>query len=308
MIRTKFIILVIVYASITFLCGCINYTSTSEKVVETTGLDVGITDKKTERQSVSISGYVDFRSEKRPLQKKENIVEVKEDSLKGKKLNENNLYTSTSNERYHHLIQYIGYEVLYNSSTKIPVWVKYELTSEEVDGVYSRKGKDFRQDLNKNVAQADYSDYRGSGWSRGHMAPAADFKWNNEAMWETFYYTNCCPQNSSLNSGQWNTLEQKVRDWAKRYGCVIVITGPIIGNNEYGTIGSNKVTVPDAFYKAVSNGQQAIAFVMYNRSKNENLQKCAISIDSLEELIQIDLFTELDDEIEAQYSLKYWRL
>lgn len=312
MTKTKFIIWVIIYASITFLYGCINYTSTNENVVETSGLDVGIKDTKTERQSVSISGYVDFRSGEKPLQKNENIIEVKEDSLKSKKLNENNLYTAVSNDRNHHLIQYIGYEVLFNSLTKIPVWVKYELTSEEVDGVYSRKGKDFRQDLNINVAQADYSDYRGSGWSRGHMAPAGDFKWSNKAMWDTFYYTNCCPQNESLNSGKWNNLEQKVRSWAKHFGSVMIITGPIVGKNIHGSIGHNKVVIPDAFFKAIRTDEQAIAFVMLNQSKNKNIRDCVMSIDALEELTKLDLFSDVEDEIEnemeSSYRLIYWGL
>lgn len=210
------------------------------------------------------------------------------------------------------LIEYRGYSTSYNSETKIPIWVKYELTASETDGPYSRKGKDFRQDLSVNYPQADDNDYKGSGWSRGHMAPSGDFKWDNDAMWDTFYYTNCCPQNSSLNSGQWNNLEQKVRNWAKKFGSITVVTGPIIGDNKYGTIGHNKIVVPNAFFKAILASEQAIAFVMYNQSKNEKIPKCAMSIDSLEELVKLDFFSELDDdienEIESTFILEYWNL
>lgn len=211
-----------------------------------------------------------------------------------------------------HKIVYEGYEVLYNSAYKIPVWVKYELTSSETVGEYSRKGKNFRQDLSLKVPQADNDDYRNSGWSRGHMAPAGDFRWSDAAMSETFYFTNCCPQNQSLNAGQWSTLEQKVRDWAKRFGSVTVVTGPLVGENINGTIGHNEVLVPDAFFKAVLAGEQSIAFVMYNCSVNENMQKCAMSVDSLEALSGLDFFAELEDSlenrIEASYTLKYWGL
>ena len=210
------------------------------------------------------------------------------------------------------LIRYEGYTVSYNEKYLIPNWVSYELTSTETNGPYSRKGFNFRQDPSAKVKQAEDYDYRNSGWSRGHMAPAGDFKWSCNAMIETFYFTNCCPQNQSLNGGQWSTLEKKVRNWATKYGKINVVTGPLVFDNQYGTIGKNKIVVPDAFFKAVLAGEQSIAFVMYNRAENENMQKCAMSVDKLEELSGIDFFSELDDEIEnkveATYSLKYWNL
>ena len=92
------------------------------------------------------------------------------------------------------IIEYEGFTVSYNSQWRIPNWVAYELTAEETDGPYSRKGKDFMADPTTSVLQADAYDYKGSGWSRGHMAPAADFKWSDKAMTESFYYTNICPQ------------------------------------------------------------------------------------------------------------------
>lgn len=210
------------------------------------------------------------------------------------------------------LIRYEGYTASYNDRLLIPNWVSYELTAEETDGPYSRSGKSFRQDGDIRARQADSDDYRNSGWSRGHMAPAGDFKWSDEAMWETFYFTNCCPQDQSLNAGQWNTLEQKVRSWARKYGSVTVVTGPIVGKNSNRTIGRNKVAVPDAFFKAVLGGDQAIAFVMYNHNNNENMQRCAMSVDSLEEITGFDFFSDLDDKhekrIEASYTLKHWGL
>ena len=210
------------------------------------------------------------------------------------------------------VIDYFGYSVSYNKERKIPNWVSYELLASETDGPYSRQGKNFRQDSSLNLPQAEDYDYRNSGWSRGHMAPAGDFKWSDEAMWETFYYTNCCPQNQSLNAGQWNTLEKKVRDWAIIFGSVKVVTGPLVWENSYGTIGKNNVVVPDAFFKAVLAGEQSIAFVMYNKPENENMQKCAMSVDQLEEISGIDFFAELDDNLESQveatYNLRYWGL
>lgn len=219
---------------------------------------------------------------------------------------------STSESTNLHKIEYMGYKVLYNAEYRIPQWVEYKLTASEVDGPYSRKGKDFRVDSNVNLPQADDYDYKKSGWSRGHMAPSGDFKWNNEAMWDTFYYTNCCPQDKSLNEGRWKKLEEKVRGWAKKFGYVDVVTGPIVGKNVYGTLGKNKVVIPDAFFKAILSHDEAIGFVMYNHNANENLQKCAMSVDELEDITGYDFFSEMDDEdenrIESSYKLKYWGL
>lgn len=214
------------------------------------------------------------------------------------------------------IIEYRGYTVSYNSDNRIPNWVSYELTADETDGPYSRKGKDFQVDISANVPQADAYDYRGSGWSRGHMAPAGDFKWDDQAMWETFYYTNCCPQDVKLNNGSWNVLENKVRSWARQFGCVSIITGPIVGKNNGGRIGSHGVVVPDAFFKALltsaSGGFQGIAFVMQNESQSQSLSESYMSINDLERITGFDFFSSLPDtveeEVESKVDLAFWRI
>lgn len=215
-----------------------------------------------------------------------------------------------------YLVEYKGYVASYDMTTKTPEWVAYELTREETEGPAIREGKFFRPDDRVLLPQPDDYDYRGSGWTRGHLAPAADFRWSDEAMWETFHFTNCCPQDEDLNNGMWNTLEKKCRTWARRHGKIYIVTGPVIGTNRYGTIGDSNVVVPDAFFKAImmqDKGQwHSIAFVMENRPYNENMQKCAMTVDELEELTGFDFFAAMDDEVEAEAesrkSLKTWRL
>ena len=166
------------------------------------------------------------------------------------------------------------------------------------------------------MPQPDDYDYRGSGWTRGHLAPAADFRWSDDAMWDTFHFTNCCPQDKDLNEGMWNTLEKKCRTWARRFGNVYIVTGPIVGKNRYGTIGDSNVVVPDAFFKAImvndGNRWQTIAFVMNNSRHNDNMQNCAMSVDELEEMTGFDFFAALDDvseaEAERNYKLSFWKL
>ena len=76
-------------------------------------------------------------------------------------------------------------------------------------------------------------DYKGSGWSRGHMCPAGDNKWNRDAMYETFLYSNVCPQHPRLNSGDWNEIEMACRRWAEKYGDVYIVCGPVFLRQEH---------------------------------------------------------------------------
>ena len=214
------------------------------------------------------------------------------------------------------IIDYSGYTVSYDEASRLPVWVAYELTSEETDGPVNRGGRNFRPDEGINKVQADQFDYRGSGWSRGHMAPAGDFKWDDSAMSDTFYYTNCCPQDETLNNGSWQTLEKKVRSIARLYNKVYVVTGPIIGENQYGRIGFHNVVVPDAFYKALLIQENAsfhgIGFVMNNNSSPQYLKDCYMSINKLEDISRLDFFPDLNDSIEETVEdivdLSIWKI
>lgn len=215
-----------------------------------------------------------------------------------------------------YLVEYIGYISSYNMLLKTPEWVAYELTSEEMKGPAQRSGKYFTADDSVLLPQPDDDDYRGSGWTRGHLAPAADFRWSDEAMQETFLFTNCCPQDEELNGGLWNSLEMKCRNLAKRYGNIYIVTGPITGKNTYGTIGDSRVVVPDAFFKAllVNTGSEwhSAAFIMQNNGSDRSLKKCSLTVDELEELIDLDLFPALKDTIENAVERRlihsFWKL
>ena len=204
------------------------------------------------------------------------------------------------------IVQHGAFVSSYNTETLIPDWVAYELTAEETGGRETREGMEFRMDPSlRGVTQAMREDYSGSGWTKGHLMPAADAAFSNSTMTETFYFTNICPQDETLNAGDWQYLEKRVRQWANRYGSVWVVTGPIVGDNQYGTIGDRDVVVPDAFYKALlirkKNGSySAIAFVMDNDDDRYYLRDCYMCVNDLESLTGFDFFPALDDKIEEK--------
>lgn len=210
------------------------------------------------------------------------------------------------------ILQYTGHALSYNSNTRLPNWVAYELTREEMQGTNPREDN-FARDPKARGPQADRDDYRNSGWDRGHMASAGDMKWDTKAMDDTYYFTNICPQNHELNTGDWRILEEKCRYWAKKYGSVYIVCGPIITDNVHGRLGANKVVIPDKFFKVLltkKNGEwQGTGFIFHNPPKRDSrisgkppvnlpLQSYLVTIDEVEEATGLDFFHLLPDSVE----------
>ena len=211
------------------------------------------------------------------------------------------------------IIKHLGYTVSYNNDTRNPNWVGSELTAEEVHGTVGR-GNGFCCDPMVRGPQANDSDYRNSGWDRGHLAPAADMKWSKQAMDESFYLSNVSPQNKNLNRGVWKKLEEHCRDKAELYGRLVIITGPVFNGDGQETIGENMVKVPDAFFKVMYsdyNGKaRAIGFIFENKAGKKKLKEYARSIDEIEDMLQLDFFAALPDDVEEEmeksFSAPFW--
>ena len=104
--------------------------------------------------------------------------------------------------------QYTGFSLSFNKVWHVPNYVAWELTADETYGETPRKSI-FKPD-NDIPGTPLLDDYRKSGFDRGHMAPAADMKWSADAMDDSHYLTNICPQDHSINGGCWSTLENNV--------------------------------------------------------------------------------------------------
>ena len=209
---------------------------------------------------------------------------------------------SMPNGQQGQVIQRTGYTLAYDKKTKTPQWVAWELTKEETKGNHERTDK-FLPDPNVKGAKVVTTDYTGSGYDRGHMAPAGDMKWSKKAMEESFYMSNICPQIHHLNTGDWNELEANTRKWARRYGSVYVTCGPIYnGSRRTQYIGKNRVKVPDAFFKVIliqsPKKTCALGFFFENEAGQRPLNEYLVSIDYLEQTTGIDFFPSLPDELE----------
>ena len=126
------------------------------------------------------------------------------------------------------------------------------------------------------------SDYRKSGYDRGHLTPIANFRFDYLSMQQTNYYTNICPQKPRFNRGIWKKLENKVRKWVLEYDTLYIVSGPIFSDTNK-TIGNN-LTIPNKFFKTINffsakKGVDRICSLIlfsssFSQSKIETLKPC----------------------------------
>lgn len=187
------------------------------------------------------------------------------------------------------VLNYQAIRVNFNPSLRIPNCVAYELTATMVamadaPGHEVRKNYNYAKDKSVKSCPENW-EYRGSGYSRGHMAPAMDMRWDKTTMAQCFYMTNMCPQETKLNNDHWRVLEERVHRWAKRDKRIMVYTGPIMGKDPK-MIGKDKknIAVPDAFFKVLYAPDQgrAIAFIYPNIPCPGGIKKYAVTVAEVE--------------------------
>ena len=204
------------------------------------------------------------------------------------------------------------YSLSYSEAHEQSEWVQYTINSGYLNSSISRTNN-FREDPLISTTSAQLVDYKGSGFDRGHLAPAADMKYNHSSMSESFYMSNMSPQAPGFNRQIWRLIEQQFREWASEYGELVIVTGPVLNGDYLGTIGPSRVTVPRYYYKVAldpDNYERNIAILIENKASSEPIRSFAVSIDSLERFTGIDFFYKIDDEveekIEGEKALGYW--
>lgn len=209
-------------------------------------------------------------------------------------------------------VDYCGFRVYFNPLWHLPACVAYELTLTEAAGTLPRHDSWACDDKVPGCPGAD--EYKGSGYDRGHMVPAGDLKWSEQAMMQSFTMTNACPQNHALNEGGWAKLEEKVREWVMRDSALVVLTGPIVGKADTATVGPSQVRVPGAFYKIVlahrEHPMRVAAFIYPNRPCERRLADYNVTVRDIEQRTGINFFQcltqEEQDRLETTRNLNPW--
>ena len=203
------------------------------------------------------------------------------------------------------LLERYCYSVSYNEFTRQPNWVMWQLTSNHVmkrkDGVWN----EYREDTELvTEMRSMLQDYASSGYDRGHMCPGGDCNWDDEGRNETFLLSNMCPQNPNLNRGDWKEIEIACRKWAKLYGSIYIVCGPIFfKSQEHEKIGPHQIPVPEAFFKVVlcveSSYPKGIGFICRNADGNRKKDFYVNSIRQVERVTGSRFFPELNDSIKG---------
>ena len=206
------------------------------------------------------------------------------------------------------IVKHKNYTLNYVEDFEQAAWVVHRLRGEYTQGRASRSQLEFIPDKLVKTNSALSSDYSGSGYDRGHLVPAGDFKCCQDLLQETFYVSNISPQVPDFNRGIWENLESRMRGWAVRDEEIFVVTGPVLREG-LPTIGRyNQIAVPEYYYKIAlyypensPERARAIAFLLPNKALfGEKLPKYVVSINKVEEMTGIDFFAKLPDALEQR--------
>ena len=211
------------------------------------------------------------------------------------------------------IVEHDHFLLSYHEAYEQAEWVAYRLKPSDLTHD-DRRRPYFIEDPRVRTKSADWRNYRGSGYDRGHLCPAGDRRFSEYAYNETFYTSNITPQHADFNAGIWNRLEQQVRYWAKRHGTLFVVTGGVLEKG-LPSIGDEDVAVPKYFYKIIFRGDKTnvkvIAFLFPHKESQAPLQQFLVSVDELERMTGIDFFEKLpntlEDRIESKVVIDGWK-
>jgi len=188
---------------------------------------------------------------------------------------------------------YRSFHLGHSGRTRTALWSAEVLDPQKIE-LASRIERDseFKPETRlPKTERSELTDYRGSGFDRGHLAPSADMP-SKESQQESFILSNIVPQNGKMNGGVWRELEIEVRKRARK-GKVYLVTGPIFRGSNSAL--KQRVLIPTSLYKAmyvVDKG--AVVFVITN---DNNAATTTLSIDQFTKIYGIDPFPALTGSV-----------
>ncbi len=213
------------------------------------------------------------------------------------------------------MINHKYFKIAYNPSKRLAEYVTYQLTAAQLTSKSAERHNKFIPDpylVDNNIPYVVTAEYAKSGYDRGHLAPSADFAWNQDANNMTFVMSNMAPQSPGLNRDAWKRLEDQVRKWACGEEKVTVITGPILSDH-LPTLKSG-LEIPQEFFKIVIDEtppKKTIAFLYHQTDKGNVLSERIVPMKNIEKASGIafnQFFPELRNEkMRVPASLNEWK-
>lgn len=167
---------------------------------------------------------------------------------------------------------YDAFAILHSGLSKTPVFAAERLNRAVIAVAHEKRTNKFFADARlRSAERATLDDYKGSGFDRGHMAPAGDMP-TAQAMAQSFSLANMVPQASEHNRGVWaKSVEMATRNYVKRaQGDVFIITGPVYVPSiiQSPSIGSGQVRVPKYLFKLVYDQSRNRAWAYWQENSN----------------------------------------
>jgi endonuclease G len=167
---------------------------------------------------------------------------------------------------------YDAFAILHSGESKTAVFVAQKLNRASIADADEKRTNRFFPDARlRSAERASLDDYKGSGFDRGHMAPAGDMP-TAQAMAQSFSLANMVPQAPEHNRGAWaKSVEAATRKYASRaIGDVYVITGPVYVPSiaESPSIGRGQVRVPKYLFKLVYDEEKGKAWAYWQENSD----------------------------------------
>ena len=180
---------------------------------------------------------------------------------------------------------YGAFAILHSGESKTAVYVAQKLNRASIADADEKRTDRFYPDARlRLVERATLEDYNGSGFDRGHLAPAGQMP-TAQAMAQSFSLANVVPQAPQHNQGAWRvSVEDATKKYAGRAdGDVYVITGPVFVPNiaQSQGIGPGQVRVPKFLFKLVYDERQGRAWAHWHLNDNATQGSAPISYSEL---------------------------
>lgn len=212
------------------------------------------------------------------------------------------------------LVHHRYYSLSYNEEYEQAEWVAYPLTKKSIQIPNVKRTDGFSADPAVLTHTLAPDDYRNTGYTKGHLVPAGDMAFNDEAMEESFLMSNASPQLESFNKGIWNQLEMQVRDWAYKFERLYVVTGPVL-TPASSVINISSLHVPPAFYKVIldidGKDQKGVGFIIPQNYDSNSIKDYMVSIDEVEDITGFNFYNtlidqELQHQLESRFDPESW--
>ena len=188
-----------------------------------------------------------------------------------------------------------SFAIYYSPTDKKPIYTVEKLSREQLLAPHPKRSNQFYEEARLPFSErALLSDYRGSGYDRGHNAPAGDMS-NERSMAQSFSLANMMPQARQNNQGIWaKNVEEPTRLYVKRSaGDIYVFTGST-GNS--GAIGKGRVTIPSHLYKLVYDPNKNLAWAYWLENTNYASMSPPITYQDLMQKTGIDFHLPVNSE------------